>query len=168
MKFLVAVLLTAVVIGAAHAQTPATGAFLSYNSYAGAAPLPLYFNINGTNYQFPFTTGGVVGPAATTLGHCATWANTKGTLLGDTLCSTGLSALTQDVTASGTGSVPATVVGLQGRPVASTAPTIGQSLVWNGSQWAPGGGGSSGYVLVGGDTTSCTLAGGDTTTCVGD
>jgi hypothetical protein len=31
-----------------------------------------------------------------------------------------------------------TVDGLQGRPVASTAPTAGQALVWSGSAWAPG------------------------------
>jgi len=31
-----------------------------------------------------------------------------------------------------------TVDGLQGRPVASTAPTAGQALVWSGTAWAPG------------------------------
>ncbi len=31
----------------------------------------------------------------------------------------------------------ATVAGLQSRPVAATAPTVGQVLVWSGSQWAP-------------------------------
>jgi hypothetical protein len=50
----------------------------------------------------------------------------------------GINALTQDVSASGTGSQVATVVGLQTRPVASTAPTLGQCLIWNGSAWAPG------------------------------
>lgn len=30
-----------------------TGAFITYNSYGGANPLPLYFNINGTNIPFP-------------------------------------------------------------------------------------------------------------------
>lgn len=36
--------------------------------------------------------------------------------------------------------IPTTVVGLQGRPVASTpAPTNNQALVWNGSAWVPGG-----------------------------
>jgi hypothetical protein len=31
----------------------------------------------------------------------------------------------------------ATVAGIQSRPVAQTAPSVGQVLVWNGSQWAP-------------------------------
>lgn len=36
------------------------------------------------------------------------------------------------------GSLPnPTVVGLQTRPVSSTAPTTNQALVWNGSQWIP-------------------------------
>lgn len=30
-----------------------------------------------------------------------------------------------------------TVIGIQGRPVASTAPNIDETLVWNGSVWAP-------------------------------
>ena len=37
------------------------------------------------------------------------------------------------------GSYPGpTVDGLQGRPVASTAPTTGQAIVWSGTEWAPG------------------------------
>ena len=31
----------------------------------------------------------------------------------------------------------ATVAGIQSRPVANTAPSVGQVLAWNGSQWAP-------------------------------
>lgn len=51
----------------------------------------------------------------------------------------GISALTGDVTASGSGSVAATVARLQGRSVASTAPTDGQVLTYSasGSQWLP-------------------------------
>lgn len=45
-----------------------------------------------------------------------------------------------------------TVVGLQGRDVAPTAPTTGQVLTWNGSKWAPaaptGGGGTTDINLV--------------------
>lgn len=57
-----------------------------------------------------------------------------------------ISALTGDVTASGTGAVAATVVQLQGRPLASTAPTNGQVIMWNStsSQWEPGTGGGGG------------------------
>lgn len=37
------------------------------------------------------------------------------------------------------GTYPNPVVdGIQGRPVASTAPTMGQALEWSGSQWVPG------------------------------
>ena len=51
--------------------------------------------------------------------------------------SSGISALTGDVAASGTGSVLASVQGLQGRAVANTAPTSNQVLQWTGTQWAP-------------------------------
>jgi len=44
----------------------------------------------------------------------------------------------------------AAVTGIQSRPVANTAPANGQALVWNGSQWAPGGvsGGGSGVTMA--------------------
>ena len=46
----------------------------------------------------------------------------------------------------------ATVTGIQSRPVASTAPLSGQTLVWNGSQWAPSGsGGGAGMASQLGD-----------------
>lgn len=50
-----------------------------------------------------------------------------------------LTALTSDVTASGPGSAAATVVGLQGRSVATTAPTDGYVLTWvnSTSKWTP-------------------------------
>ncbi|MCZ8353343.1 MAG: hypothetical protein O9340_01320 [Cyclobacteriaceae bacterium] len=46
-----------------------------------------------------------------------------------------------------------TVDGLQGRPIAATAPTTGQVLEWNGTAWAPatddsGGGGISGSGVI--------------------
>jgi len=36
---------------------------------------------------------------------------------------------------------------LQGNTVASTTPTAGQVLVWNGSQWQPGAG-ASGLIIM--------------------
>lgn len=64
----------------------------------------------------------------------------------------GITALTGDVTASGSGSVAATVARLQGRSVASTAPTDGQVLTYSasGSQWLPvtPGGGTPTSVVV--------------------
>ncbi|MBI2955519.1 MAG: tail fiber domain-containing protein [Chloroflexi bacterium] len=50
--------------------------------------------------------------------------------------------------------------GLQGRPIASTAPTSGQALKWDGSQWAPaddatgGGGSGADWSLTGNAGTS--------------
>ncbi|WP_346984428.1 hypothetical protein [Chryseobacterium sp. POE27] len=45
-------------------------------------------------------------------------------------------ALTGDVTASANSNATS-VVGIQGRSVSSTAPTSGQVLGWNGTNWAP-------------------------------
>ncbi len=58
-------------------------ALMAVGNGGSAAPLPFQFCINGTCYDFPFVTGGIVGPGTTTIGHVATWANTQGTLLGD-------------------------------------------------------------------------------------
>lgn len=63
--------------------------------------------------------------------------------------------LDQDL--GGTTTLPK-VIGIQGRPVSSTAPTSGQSLVWNGIAWVPstvsGGGGS---FTAGGDLSGNSL-----------
>jgi hypothetical protein len=49
----------------------------------------------------------------------------------------GITALTLDVTAAGAGSQPATVIGIQARPVNPIAPIAGQALVWDGLAWTP-------------------------------
>ncbi len=59
----------------------AGGALLSYNAFGGATGLPLQFNINGANYQFPITLSGILGPNPSTVGHPAIWNNGVGTLL---------------------------------------------------------------------------------------
>jgi hypothetical protein len=51
----------------------------------------------------------------------------------------GITGLSADVTGSGTGVIPTTVVRLQTRALAATAPATNQALVWNGSSWAPAG-----------------------------
>jgi len=61
----------------------------------------------------------------------------NGTSWAPTALSSGITALTGDVTASGTGSVRATVDALQGIAISSTAPTSGQVLEYNGTSWAP-------------------------------
>lgn len=43
------------------------------------------------------------------------------------------------------------VIGLQGRPVADTSPTSGQSLVWNGIAWVPATVSGGGSTVFGGD-----------------
>lgn len=58
-------------------------------------------------------------------------------------------ALTGDVTST-SGSAATTVAKIQGNPVANTAPSAGQTLVWDGTNWTPstpsagGGGGANG------------------------
>lgn len=77
-----------------------------------------------------------------------------------------LTALTGDVTASGTGSQAASVVRIQGRNVSSTAPTNGQVLAWNGTAWTPAAAGGTGTVTsvgVSGGTTGLTTSGGPVT-----
>src|SRR6516162_7815236 len=45
--------------------------------------------------------------------------------------------LTGDVTGSGSGTVPTTVIKLQSYPVSSAIPSLNQVLEWNGSAWTP-------------------------------
>src|SRR6202041_846630 len=61
-----------------------TGGFITYNNYGGAAPLPLYANVNGTNYQIPPTgsgAGNVIGPVTSVVGNIPIFNNTIGTVL---------------------------------------------------------------------------------------
>lgn len=94
------------------------------------------------------------------LGALATKANVdlSGSDATGIMAAARMPALTGDVTSS-SGSVATTVGKIQGRTVASTAPTAGQGLVWNNttSQWEPGT--VSGTVLTktNGTATSQTL-----------
>ena len=45
----------------------------------------------------------------------------------------------------------ALVIGLQGNPVSSIFPSLGQVLTWTGSAWTPVGGGGTGLFAAGGD-----------------
>lgn len=60
----------------------------------------------------------------------------------------GITELTGDVTASGTGSVAATVARIQGVPVAALAPAAGQMLGYDGTNWAPAPAGASNAVKI--------------------
>jgi len=69
---------------------------------------------------------------------------------------------TGDVTGSGTTSIADTVVGLQGRAVAATAPTTNQVLQWNGTNWLPATI-ATGAGTITGVTAGTGLSGGGTT-----
>lgn len=60
-----------------------SGGLISYQANGAASALPFNFKVNGVNYEFPFTTSGVVGPSSSTVGNAACWNNTSGTLLAD-------------------------------------------------------------------------------------
>jgi len=59
------------------------GGLISYGAAGAATTLPLNFLVNGTSYEFPFSIGGVVGPASSVVNDAACWNNTSGTLLKD-------------------------------------------------------------------------------------
>jgi hypothetical protein len=48
-----------------------------------------------------------------------------------------LITLSGDATGSGTSLIPVAVTGLQGNPVAATAPVASEVLAWDGASWAP-------------------------------
>ena len=56
---------------------------LVFGAAGGASTIPFVFNINGSAYQFPFSTSGVIGPATTVVNDAACWNNLVGTLLAD-------------------------------------------------------------------------------------
>lgn len=60
-----------------------SGGLISYQANGAASAYPLNFKVNGVNYEFPFTTSGVVGPSSSVVGDAACWNNTSGTLLKD-------------------------------------------------------------------------------------
>jgi hypothetical protein len=63
--------------------TTAGGAEITVQNVGSASALPLLLNLNGTIYQFPFSTSGVIGPSSSMVGDIAEWNNTSGTLLKD-------------------------------------------------------------------------------------
>lgn len=86
----------------------------------------------------------LTAPAGLTINGSATYAlgaSERAILLYDAANAQYLTATTTVIFGGdlADGSTPntQTVVGIQTRPVASTAPTVGQSLLWDGTQWAP-------------------------------
>ncbi len=130
--------------------TTAGGGTISVQNFGTAPAKPFTVTVNGTPYQFPFTTSGILGPVSTTIGHLATWNNTTGTLLADGgavlipggssgqvqinqsgvfggITNTALTALINTATASLPGSIPAwpnnTTTFFRGDGTYSTLPT---------------------------------------------
>jgi hypothetical protein len=89
--------------------------------------LTVYVISTATNYQL---VGGISNPNWQALSLSGYTAGTGITLSGNTFSHTPHSG-----DATGTGTL--TVVGLQGRSIATTIPTSGNVLGWNGSNWLP-------------------------------
>ena len=129
--------------------TPTTGQVLAYDGtqYAPSSASGGLTQLTGDVTAGPGTgsqaatvakiQGVTIASTAPTTGQVLTYSGTQwapATPAADT----GITQLTGDVTtASGSGSQAATVAKVQGRTVATTAPTNGQALAWNGSAWAP-------------------------------
>ena len=98
------------------------GGLIAYGFGGGATSLPFQFYVNGAYYQFPFTVGGITGPATSVVNDFACWNNTIGTLLKD--CGNGLASIAANTFLANTS-------GVLGQPVATSLPScsgIGQVL----------------------------------------
>jgi hypothetical protein len=102
------------------ASVPATGAVLSWD---GAQWSPQMFAGGGVASTF-----GRVGAVTAQAGDYSF------NQIGGTVATTQLPAAAGDL--SGALGTP-TVAGIQNRPIAASAPSVGQVLAWNGSQWSP-------------------------------
>lgn len=82
---------------------------------------------------------------------------------------TGITELTGDVSATGSGSQAATVTKIQGQSVASQAPSSGQVLAWDGAQWVattPASFIDTGITELNGDVTTANGSGTQSATVV--
>jgi hypothetical protein len=71
--------------------------------------------------------------------------------------STGITALTGDVTATGSGAVAAHVVKINGSPLGTTTgATVGYVLAWDGTAWSPSSGGTGNATQIQGKAVSAT------------
>ena len=96
---------------------------------AGSYPSPVVGRIRGR----------LVSTAVPALNDVLTWNGTAWTPAASGGGGSAITGLTGDVTASGPGSVPATVARIQGYTVQNVAPSDGQTLVWSATntQWEP-------------------------------
>jgi hypothetical protein len=98
----------------------------------------LVWNSTSSTWQ-PGTVAGGGGAITSVFGRTGVVASLTGDYtfgqIAGTVASTQLPGAGGDLSGTLTA---ATVTGIQSRAVANTAPSSGQALLWNGSQWAPG------------------------------
>lgn len=113
----------------------------------------------GTNTSTLTAFGVVYGNGTSTVGITSAGAEGKLLIGQSTTLAPSFQTVSLDVTMSSAGT--ATVVGLQGRAMLSTAPTTSQVVQWNGAAWAPA---TTGAGTVTNITTAFGLTGGAITT----
>lgn len=128
--------------------TKPTGAML--NAGATSAPAALGTAAAGTSESYSRADHVHTMPSAGDVGAIPTsQLSSLASLTDGHLTTSQIPALGGDITLAA-GAISASVVALQGSAVAATAPSSGQVLAWDGTQWAPatastgGGGGANG------------------------
>lgn len=120
--------------------TIATGAL------GGASAIGFSFRVDGVKYNFPFTIGGIVGPAISVPNDFACWNNTIGTLLKDCPASTVSLTVGSTAITSGTsgrvlydnaGVLGELVVTGSGNAVLATSPTLVTPTLTSPTMTAP-------------------------------
>jgi hypothetical protein len=129
---------------AVGATTPSTGAFTNLSAtgtVSGAGFTTLlnpYALVNSQVFTgTPSLPTGTIGVTQATATNNTTLATTAFVKAQAYLTANQTITHTGDATGSGTTSIPMTVVQLQGRPLAATAPATGNLMGWNGSTWGP-------------------------------